>query len=310
MRFALKTAPQHTSWRDMLAVWQAADDIEFYESGWTFDHFYPIFSDWTGPCLEGWVTTTALAQATRRLRVGVLVTGMPYRHPAVLANMAASLDVISDGRLELGLGAGWNQQEADAYGIDIGANLTDRFDFFEESLEVVTRLLTEETADFDGRFLHLRGARCEPKPVQRPHPPICIGGGGEHRTLRAVARFAQHWNFPGGDAATFRHKVEVLHGHCEALGRDPARDHDVDPPPAPRGRRRRTARRPGRAVRGRRARPRDRVPAAAAHARGARAGGRGARAPRRLKPRARGHRGARPRAQPAAATAPTFHISA
>jgi F420-dependent oxidoreductase-like protein len=221
MRFALKTAPQHTSWRDMLAVWQAADDIEFYESGWTFDHFYPIFSDWTGPCLEGWVTTTALAQATRRLRVGVLVTGMPYRHPAVLANMAASLDVISDGRLELGLGAGWNQQEADAYGIDIGANLTDRFDFFEESLEVVTRLLTEETADFDGRFLHLRGARCEPKPVQQPHPPICIGGGGEHRTLRAVARFAQHWNFPGGDAATFRHKVEVLHGHCEALGRDP-----------------------------------------------------------------------------------------
>jgi F420-dependent oxidoreductase-like protein len=221
MRFALKTAPQHTSWRDMLAVWQAADDIDFYESGWTFDHFYPIFSDWTGPCLEGWVTTTALAQATRRLRVGVLVTGMPYRHPAVLANMAASLDVISDGRLELGLGAGWNQQEADAYGIDIGANLTDRFDFFEESLEVVTRLLTEETADFDGRFLHLRGARCEPKPVQQPHPPICIGGGGEHRTLRAVARFAQHWNFPGGDAATFRHKVEVLHGHCAALGRDP-----------------------------------------------------------------------------------------
>jgi F420-dependent oxidoreductase-like protein len=222
MRFAFKTAPQHTSWADMLAVWRAADDIDFYESGWTFDHFYPIFSDSTGPCLEGWVTTTALAQATTRLRVGVLVTGMPYRHPAVLANMAASLDVISGGRLELGLGAGWNQEEADAYGIDLGPTLTDRFDFFDESLTVVTGLLTDETTDFQGRFLHLRGARCEPKPVQRPHPPICIGGGGERRTLRSVARFAQHWNFPGGDAATFRHKVEVIGEHCAAIGRDPA----------------------------------------------------------------------------------------
>ena len=221
MRFALKTAPQNTTWADMLAVWQAADEMEFFESGWTFDHFYPIFSDSTGPCLEGWVTTTALAQATKRLRVGVLVTGMPYRHPAVLANMAAALDVISGGRLELGLGAGWNQEEADAYGIDIGANLTERFDFFDESLQVVIGLLTNETTDFEGRFLHLRSARCEPKPVQRPHPPICIGGTGERRTLGAVARFAQHWNYPGGDAATFRHKVEVLHQRCEEIGRDP-----------------------------------------------------------------------------------------
>src|SRR2546423_555665 len=114
MRFAIKTSPQHTTFKDMLAVWKAADDMPIFESGWTFDHFYPIFSDHTGPCLEGWVTTTALAQATKRLRVGVLVTGNVYRHPAVLANMAASLDVISDGRLELGLGAGWNQQECDA----------------------------------------------------------------------------------------------------------------------------------------------------------------------------------------------------
>jgi F420-dependent oxidoreductase-like protein len=222
MRFAFKTAPQHTNWADMLAVWRAADAIDFYESGWTFDHFYPIFSDSTGPCLEGWVTTTALAQATERLRVGVLVTGMPYRHPAVLANMAASLDVISGGRLELGLGAGWNQEEADAYGIDIGGTLTERFDSFDESLAVITGLLTNETTDFDGRFLHLRGARCEPKPVQRPHPPICIGGGGERRTLRSVARVAQHRNFPGGDAATFRHKVDVIGEHCAAIGRDPA----------------------------------------------------------------------------------------
>ncbi len=106
MRFAFKTAPQHTTWPDMLDVWRAADDIEVFESGWTFDHFYPIFSDSTGPCLEGWTMLTALAQATRRLRLGTLVTGIHYRHPAVLANMAATLDIISGGRLELGMGAG------------------------------------------------------------------------------------------------------------------------------------------------------------------------------------------------------------
>src|SRR5436305_13855271 len=98
MRFAIKTSPQHTSYADMLAVWQAADDIDVFESAWTFDHFYPIFSDSTGPCLEGWTVTTALAQATRRLRVGVLVTGMVYRHPAVLANMAAALHGVSGRR--------------------------------------------------------------------------------------------------------------------------------------------------------------------------------------------------------------------
>ena len=107
MRFAFKTAPQHTTWAAMLAVWRAADDIELFESGWTFDHFYPIYSDSTGPCLEAWVTLTALAQATKRLRMGTLVTGTHYRHPAVLANMAATLDIVSGGRLELGIGAGW-----------------------------------------------------------------------------------------------------------------------------------------------------------------------------------------------------------
>ncbi len=220
MRFALKTAPQNTQWADMLAVWQAADDIDFFESAWTFDHFYPIFSDSTGPCFEGWTITTALAQATRRLRVGVLVTGLPYRHPAVLANMAATLDVVSDGRLELGLGAGWNQEEADAYGIDIHATLTDRFDAFDEACEVIIALLTNTTSTFDGRFFHLTDARCEPKPIQQPRPPICIGGTGERRTLRSVARYAQHWNYPGGPATEFAHKIEVLGEHCAAAGRD------------------------------------------------------------------------------------------
>jgi F420-dependent oxidoreductase-like protein len=219
MRFAIKTAPQHTTWADMLDVWRAADDIELFESAWNFDHFYPIFSDSTGPCLEAWTMLAAMATATERIRLGVMVTGNPYRHPAVLANMAATVDVISDGRLELGLGAGWNEEESTAYGIDLPP-LKERFDRFDEACEVIVRLLSDTTSTFDGTHYRLTDARCEPKPVQRPHPPICIGGGGEKRTLRAVARYAQHWNVPVGTPAEFLAKREVLAAHCLEVGRD------------------------------------------------------------------------------------------
>lgn len=204
----------------MLAVWRAADDIEVFESGWTFDHFYPIFSDSTGPCMEGWTTLTALAQATTRLRMGTLVTGIHYRHPAVLANMASTLDIVSGGRLEIGIGAGWNEEESGAYGIDLGTP-ADRSDRFEEACEVILGLLTHETTTFKGRFYQLTEARNEPKGIQRPHPPICVGGSGEKRTLRTAARFAQHWNFVGGTPEEFALKRDVLHQHCADLGRDP-----------------------------------------------------------------------------------------
>ena len=220
MRFAFKTSPQNTTWADMLAVWRAADDIDVYESGWTFDHFYPIFSDPTGPCLEGWTTLTALAQATTRLRLGTLVTGIHYRHPAVLANMAAALDVISGGRLELGIGAGWNEEESGAYGIELGT-ITERFDRFEEACQVLIGLLSQDTTDFDGKFFQLKEARNEPKGPQRPHPPICIGGNGEKRTLRITAKYAQHWNFVGGTPAEFARKRDVLKAHCADVGRNP-----------------------------------------------------------------------------------------
>jgi F420-dependent oxidoreductase-like protein len=206
----------------MLDVWRAADDIELYESGWNFDHFYPIFSDDShGPCLEGWTTLTALAQATRRIRVGVLVTGTPYRHPAVLANMAATVDVISGGRLELGLGAGWNDEEATAYGLDLGATLTERFDRFDEYVQVVRSLLTERSTTFEGDHFQLRDAYCEPKPVQRPHPPIVIGGSGPRRTLPIAARYAQHWNHPGGTVEMWTEARDRLHEACAEIGRDP-----------------------------------------------------------------------------------------
>jgi F420-dependent oxidoreductase-like protein len=223
MRFAIKTSPQNTAWDAMLEVWRAADDIELFESGWTFDHFYPILGeDSSGPCMEGWITLTALAQATRRLRLGTLVTGIHYRHPAVLANMAATLDIVSGGRLELGIGAGWNTEESGAYGIGLGTP-RQRSDRLEEACEVLIGLLgPQPTTSFKGSYYELTDAMCNPKPVQQPHPPICIGGSGEKRTLRTAARFAQHWNFVGGTVEQFRHARDVLHQHCADIGRDPS----------------------------------------------------------------------------------------
>ncbi|PND58853.1 LLM class F420-dependent oxidoreductase [Mycobacterium sp. ENV421] len=221
MQFAFKTSPQNTTWADMLAVWQVADDIDVFHSGWTFDHFYPIFSDSSGPCLEGWTTLTALAQATTRLRLGNLVSGIHYRHPAVLANMVSAVDIISGGRLELGIGAGWNEEESGAYGIELGS-VKERLDRFEEACQVLIGLLSQDTTDFDGAFYQLSNARNEPKGPQRPHPPICIGGSGEKRTLRIVAKYAQHWNFAGGTPEEFAHKLNVLASHCADIGRDPS----------------------------------------------------------------------------------------
>ncbi len=221
MRFAFKTAPQHTSWDDMLAVWKEADDLEIFESGWLFDHFYPIVDDSHGPCLEGWAALAALAQATSRLRLGTLVTGVHYRHPAVLANMAATIDVISGGRLELGIGAGWNEEESGAYGIELGSR-KERSDRFEEACQVLISLLSQQTTTFDGQYYQLKDAWNEPKGPQRPHPPICIGGSGERRTLLTTARYAQHWNSVGGSPEEFAHKRDVLFAHCEAVRRDPS----------------------------------------------------------------------------------------
>ena len=220
MRFGIKTAPQHTTWPEMLDVWRAADDIELFESAWNFDHFYPIFSDSDGPCMEGWSMLAAMAQATRRIRIGCQVTGMIYRHPAVLANMAATIDIISNGRLDIGLGAGWNQQECDAYGIGLPP-LKERFDRFDEGVEAIVMLLSNEHSTLDGRYVQLKEARCEPKPVQRPHPPITIGGNGPTRTLRTVARFAQQWNSLAG-LEHWPSIRDTLVERCGEIGRDPS----------------------------------------------------------------------------------------
>jgi F420-dependent oxidoreductase-like protein len=222
VRFAIKTAPQETSWPELLAMWRAADEIEVFESAWLFDHFYAMSRETPGPCLEAWTTLAALAQATRRLRLGVMVSGLIYRHPAILANMAAAVDIISDGRLEIGLGTGWHEGESTAYGIDVGSP-RERSDRLEEACQILIALLCAPATTFDGRYYRLVEARNDPKGPQRPHPPICVGGNGEVRTLRTAARYAQHWNYGGRSVTEFARKREVLARHCAEAGRDPAR---------------------------------------------------------------------------------------
>jgi F420-dependent oxidoreductase-like protein len=220
LRFGIKTAPQSTTYEAMLRVWQEADAIPIFEHAWLFDHFMPINGDTGGPCLEGWTLLSAFAALTKRLRVGVMVTGNTYRYPAVLANMGATVDIISNGRLDFGIGAAWNEMEHNAYGIPFPST-GERLRRLAEACEVIKRLWTETTPDFDGQYYQLKQAYCEPKPVQKPYPPFVIGGSGEKVTLRIAAQYATIWNYVGGSVENFRHKSEVLDGHCAAIGRDP-----------------------------------------------------------------------------------------
>jgi F420-dependent oxidoreductase-like protein len=220
LRWGVKTAQQHTNYDALLKVSQDADSTPAFEHAWLFDHFAPIQGDLDGSCFEGWTLLAALAAQTSRLRLGLMVAGNTYRHPAVHAHMAATVDVISNGRLEFGVGAGWNEYEHQSMGIPLYAP-GERIRRLGEACEITRRLWTQQLTDFDGRYYQLAEARCEPKPIQKPYPPIVIGGSGEQLTLRVVAQYADIWNFAGGDVETFQHKIGVLHEHCAAVGRDP-----------------------------------------------------------------------------------------
>lgn len=223
VRFGFKTAQHLSTYADILAVWQEADQIEAFSHGWLFDHLNPINHEpeGVGPCLEGYTILTALAAQTSHLRLGLLTGCNTYRPPHMHAQIAASLDIVSGGRLDYGMGAGWNEFEHRTRGIELPTPGT-RLRMLDEALTITKRLWAEETVDHDGRYYQLAGARLNPKPAQQPHPPILIGGSGEQLTLRIVAKHADIWNYSGGDLETFRHKVDVLRGHCEAIGRDPA----------------------------------------------------------------------------------------
>jgi F420-dependent oxidoreductase-like protein len=185
---------------------------------WIADHFMPNDADTSGPTGEAWTTVAALAGSVPRVRIGTLVSGNTYRHPAVLAKMAAQVDIVSGGRFTLGLGAGWQRNEHEAYGIEF-STVKGRLDRLEEASELIVGLLTNAATTFEGEYYRLTDAPLSPKPVQRPLP-LLIGGGGERRTLRIAARFANAWNV-WGSPETLRRKGEVLERHCADVGRDP-----------------------------------------------------------------------------------------
>ncbi len=172
------------------------------------------------PFMEGWSTLSALATVTNQIRLGILVTSVAYRNPAHLAKIAAGVDIISRGRLTFGIGAGWYEQEYNQYGWTFPEKPAERIAQMEEAIQVVLKMWSEPRATFDGKYFHIHEAIMEPKPVQKPHPPIMIGGSGEQLTLRAVARWADACNL-FGDPDLVKSKYEVLHRHCEKVGRDP-----------------------------------------------------------------------------------------
>jgi F420-dependent oxidoreductase-like protein len=201
-----------------VALWRDVDALGF-DSAWVFDHFLPIFADPTGPCLEGWTSVSALAMVTRQVRLGVLVTGNTYRHPAVLAKMATTVDILSQGRLLLGLGAGWYELEHAAYGLPF-PRPRERLQRLDEALTVITKLWTEERVTFPGRYYQLTDAVLNPRPIQQPRPPLLVGASGEQVALDIVTRHADIWN-SFGSPDVFQRKIAVLNEHCRKRGRDP-----------------------------------------------------------------------------------------
>lgn len=205
---------------DLMVETAHALEREGFASGWFYDHFHPVPRPSPFPVFECWTMTAAIAAVTSRLRVGQMVTCNSYRNPALLAKVAATIDALSRGRLEFGLGAGWYEHEYRGYGYDF-PRAADRIRMMDEATEIILRLWEEEQVTFRGRYYDLQGAYCSPKPVQKPHPPVTIGGGGEKFTLRAAAKWADRSNF-FGEPAAFARKSRILDAHCEAVGRDPA----------------------------------------------------------------------------------------
>lgn len=218
--FGINTSQQQTSYDEIRSIWLAAERLG-YDSAWTFDHLLPSMVDESEPCLESWTMLSALAAETSRIRIGTLVTGNGFRNPALLAKMATTVDHISNGRLTLGLGAGWHEREFVAYGFPFPDG-QERAARLGESLQVITKLWREERPTFRGRFYSLDEAPFAPKPVQRPHPPILVGGHGRTRIMPLVGRYAQAWNAPLGlSPDDIRDRVGVIHAECERVGRKP-----------------------------------------------------------------------------------------
>jgi F420-dependent oxidoreductase-like protein len=206
-------------WDELLARVRFAEQAGF-TGAWVFDHFKALYGPPDGPCLEAWTLLAGLAAATTTIRLGPLVTGVTYRHPSVLAAEAVTVDHISGGRLDFGIGAAWFEQEHGELGIEFPP-AGERLNRLDEAMEVITLLMTADRATFDGRYYRLAEARYRPFPVQRPHPPFWVGGGGERRLLPIAARRADVWH-GFGSVETLTRKSRLLDRLCEDIGRDPA----------------------------------------------------------------------------------------
>ncbi len=218
MRFGIDVAQQRQPWDEVVRRVQLVEQLGF-EGAWGFDHFQPMYGEGPGECFEGMATLAGLAGQTSVIRLGLLVTGMTYRHPSVFAAQAVTVDHVSHGRLDLSLGAAWFEGEHQALGIPFPST-AERFDRLEDSLEIVQRLMTGERVSYEGKTVSLHDAQLRPVPVQTPHPPIWIGGAGPTRTLPLVARYADAWHSWGtpGSLAEANARVSEL---AEAAGRDP-----------------------------------------------------------------------------------------
>ncbi|MEU7364785.1 LLM class flavin-dependent oxidoreductase [Streptomyces hygroscopicus] len=221
------TAPAQVAYDDVLRVWDEADGITQIEHAWLFDHLMPLGGDPNGPTFEGWTLLSALAARTERLRLGVMVTSNRFRPPAMLAKIAATVDAVSGGRLEFGIGAGSRpdvplaRREYAAHGLPFH-DAAHAVGSLAEACTIIRRLWTETAPfDFQGDYYRLRGAFCGPKPVQRPHPPITVGGQATP-TLRVVAKHADRWNMPGGGIDKAIERSATLDRLCDEIGRNPA----------------------------------------------------------------------------------------
>lgn len=218
MRFGLDIAQQRLEWREIVERARLAEELGF-DGVWGFDHFKPMYGEGPGNCFEGMTTLAALATATSRVRLGLLVIGVTYRHPSVLTAEAVTIDHASEGRLELALGAAWFSNEHEELGIAFPP-IGRRIDLLEDTVEIVKRLTTGEVVSYQGRVVSLAEARLRPVPVQRPHPPIWIGASGEQRTLPLAGRHADAWHCYG-DPGTLQRKWTIVARAAEAAGRDP-----------------------------------------------------------------------------------------
>jgi F420-dependent oxidoreductase-like protein len=219
LRFGLKLS-QNATIDTLTTIWGIADDSGF-DHCWNMDHFASLGGDDTLDIFEAWTLLAGMAARTTRTRVGCSVTGNTYRHPAVLAKAAVTVDHLSGGRLEFGIGAGWAENEHTMLGLEFGTR-NDRADRLEESVQIIRSLWTQSRTTFEGEHYRLQDAVAEPKPVQKPYPPIWIGGSGPKRTLRITAEYADVWNAAGGSPEEVAASSAILDQHCADVGRDPS----------------------------------------------------------------------------------------